>query len=149
MNPMVDTELLAQRQRPTRQRIGLVLAAVAALIALGVLTSAFRGPAFVESVTVVNESPFDLHVAVRGEDGAGGVLGLGTVPRGRSVEYRSVLDQGDTWSISFTGGGEQGGTVDVARSTLERDGWNVTVPAVVTQRLERAGLRPSAETRAG
>jgi hypothetical protein len=95
-------------------------------------------------VTVVNESPFDLHVSVRGEDEA--VLGLGTVHRDRSVAYRSVLDQGDTWSFTFAAGGVAGGTVEVARRSLERDGWTVIVPAVVTQRLERAGLPASART---
>jgi hypothetical protein len=106
-----------------------------------------RAPAFVEHVTVVNESPYDLHVAVRSE--GHGALGLGTVPRERSVEYRSVLDQGDRWSFTFDAGGVAGGTVEIARSSLERDGWTVTAPAVVTQRLERAGLPASARTRAG
>jgi hypothetical protein len=145
MNPMLDSEPLAGRQPATRQRIGLALAVVAALVAFAVLVAALRGPAFVERVTVVNESPFDLHVATWGEDG--GVLRLGTVPRGRSIDYRAVLDQGRSWSFSFTAGGEEGGTVEVARSTLERGDWRLTVPAAVTERLEQAGLPASAETR--
>jgi hypothetical protein len=146
MNPVLDPDLLAPRRPPTRERVRVAVAAVATLVAVAALASAFRAPAFADRVTIVNESPFDLHVTVQGDDGD--VLGLGTVPRDRSVEYRSVLDQGDTWSFSFAAGGEAGGTVEVARSSLERDGWTVTVPAVVTQRLERAGLPASARTRA-
>jgi hypothetical protein len=142
---VLDPQLLARRRPSNREWVRMALAAVAAIVALGALASAFRAPAFVERVTVVNESPFDLHITVRGEDE--GVLGLGTVPRGRSVAYRSVLDQGDTWSFAFDAGGVAGGTVEVARSSLERDSWTVTVPAVVTQRLERAGVPASARTR--
>jgi hypothetical protein len=146
MSPVLDPELLARRRPSSRERARLALAAVAGLVAFAALASAFRGPEFAERVTVVNESPFDLHVTVSGDDG--GVLGLGTVPRDRSVEYRSVLDQGDTWSFTFAAGGESGGTVEVARGSLERDTWTVTVPAVVTQRLEQAGVPASARTRA-
>jgi hypothetical protein len=147
VSPVLDPELLARRRPSTSERLRVAVAAVAALAALAALASAFRAPAFTDRVTVVNESPFDLHVTVQGEDGD--MLGLGTVPRDRSVEYRSVLDQGDTWSFIFAASGEAGGTVEVARSSLERDGWTLTVPAVVTQRLERAGLPASPRTRAG
>jgi hypothetical protein len=142
---VLDPQLLERRRPSHREWVRLALAAVAALVVVGALAAAFRAPAFVERVTVVNESPFDLRVTVRGDDE--GVLGLGTVPRERSIAYRSVLDQGDTWSFAFDAGGVSGGTVDVPRGSLERDGWTITVPAAVTQRLERAGVPASARTR--
>jgi hypothetical protein len=125
----------------------VVLAALVAVASFGSLAVAMEGPAFVDEVTVVNESPFDLHVDVRGEDGP--VLGLGIVPRGRSTRFTSVLDQGGTWSFSLRAGGKDGGTVEVPRSSLERDGWTLTLPATVASRLERAGLPPSPATRTG
>lgn len=145
MSPVLDPEQLVRRS-PNRRSPGRLLAAAllgaAALVALAV---AMRGPAFVDEIAVVNESPFDVHVDVRSGDGP--VLGLGTVPRGRSTRFTSVLDQGDTWSFALRAGGEDGGTVEVPRSSLERDGWTLTIPATVTARLERSGLPPSPATR--
>jgi hypothetical protein len=120
-------------------------AALLAALALVALAAVMRGPGFVDEVTVVNESPFDVHVDVRSPDGP--VLGLGTVPREREIRFTSVLDQGDTWSFTFASAGLDGGTVEVPRNSLERDGWRLTIPATTTSRLDQAGLSPAPRTR--
>jgi hypothetical protein len=120
-------------------------AVLLALVALVALAAAMRPPAFVDEVTVTNESPFDVRVEVRRPGGP--LLGLGTVPRDREIRFTSVLDQGDTWSFAFSSGGEDGGTIEVPRSSLERDGWRLTIPATTTSRLERGGVPPSPATR--
>jgi hypothetical protein len=143
--PVLEPRSPVRRRTDTGQRLGGAAAALLAVLAFVALAGAMRGPAFVDEVTVVNESPFDVHVEVRSPDGP--VLGLGTVPRGREIGYTSVVDQGETWSFSFSSGGEDGGTVDVPRSSLERDGWQLTIPATTTSRLERAGLPEAPTTR--
>jgi hypothetical protein len=123
----------------------MAAAALLAVVALLAVAIAMRGPDFVDQVMVVNDSPFDVHVDVRRPGGP--VLGLGTVPREREIRFTSVLDQGDTWTFSFASAGHDGGTIEVSRSALERDGWRLTIPATTTSRLEQAGLSPAPKTR--
>jgi hypothetical protein len=143
--PVLEPRPLVRHPPDAGRRAALAAATVLAVLALTALAAALRGPGFVDEVTVVNESPFDIHVDVRAPDGP--ALGLGTVPRGREMRFTSVLDQGDTWSFSFASGGEDGGRVDVARRALEQDGWRLTIPATTASRLERAGLSPAPATR--
>ena len=145
MNPVLDPERLRRRTPDRRWRAGVIVAAFVAVVALPLVGRSLQGPSFVDELTVVNRSPFDLHVVVRGEEG--GALGLGTVRRDGSTTFTSVLDQGDTWSFTFTAGGEDGGTLEVARAALEDEDWVMTVPAPVGRQLERAGLPPSPATR--
>ena len=144
--PVLDPEQLVRRPRDPRQRVRLAAAALLGLTAFVPLVWAMRAPATVDEVTVVNESPYDVHVEVRSPGGP--VLGLGTVPRDRSTRFTTVLDQGDRWSFAFTAGGEDGGTVEVPRTELEREGWTLVLPATVASRLEGTGLPPSPSTRA-
>lgn len=145
MSPVLDPQQLVRRPTGTRQRVRLAVATLAGLAAFIALVVAMRGPAFVDEVTVVNDSPYDVRVEVRRPGGP--TLGLGTVPRERSIRFTSVLDQGGTWSFAFTAAGEDGGTVEVPRATLEQDGWSVAIPATTETRLERAGVAPSPRTR--
>jgi hypothetical protein len=142
--PVLDPDRLVRRPPHRRQRAQLAVAVLVGLAALVPLTAAMRAPATVDAITVVNDSPYDVHVDVRGP---GPVLGLGTVPRARSTRFTTVLDQGDTWTFVFAAGGEAGGSVEVPRRALERDGWTLAVPRTVASTLERAGLPPSPATR--
>ena len=144
--PVLDPEQLVRRRRDPRQRVGLAAATLLGVSALATLVWAMRAPATVDEVTIVNDTPYDVHVDVRGPGGP--VLGLGTVPRGRSISFTTVLDQGDRWSFTFTAGGRDGGTVEVSRDDLEREGWTLAVPATVASRLEGTDLPPSPATRA-
>jgi hypothetical protein len=145
VSPVLDPEQLVRRPADARRRVRLAVAALVGLAALVALVTGMRGPAFVDAVTVVNDSPYDVHVEVRAPGGP--VLGLGTVPRERSIRFTSVLDQGDAWTFAFVAGGHDGGSVDVPRSSLEGDGWTVGVPATTATRLEGAGLPESPATR--
>jgi hypothetical protein len=102
-----------------------------------------REPSFVREVTIENPLVYKVNVDVRGADGDGWSA-LGTVRRETAKTVEQVVDQGPTWTIRFTYGGELGGELKVDRRQLERDGWRVTVPAEVGARLRQAGLRPSA-----
>jgi hypothetical protein len=145
VSPVLDPDLLVRHRPDARERLRLAAAVLIGLAALVPLVWAMRAPAVVDAVTVVNESPYDVHVDVRGPGGP--ALGLGTVPREREVRFTSVLDQGDTWSFTLTSAGVDGGTVEVARDALERDGWRLTLPATTTARLNRADLPPAPRTR--
>ena len=145
MSPVLDPEQLVRRPVGPGLRAGLVVAVLAGVVAVASLAVALRGPDFVDAVTVVNDSPYDVHVEVRRPGGP--VVGLGTVPRDRSTRFTSVLDQGATWSFAFSAAGEDGGAMDVPRATLERDGWAVAIPATTASRLDRAGVPPAPATR--
>jgi hypothetical protein len=145
VSPVLDPEQLVRRPAGPAERARLVAAVVVGVLAFGALATALRGPDFVDAVTVVNDSPYDVHVEVRRPGGP--VLGLGTVPRERSIRFDSVLDQGTMWSFTFAAAGVDGGTVEVPRATLEQDGWTVAIPTATSTRFERAGVPPSPATR--
>jgi hypothetical protein len=100
-------------------------------------------PSFVREVTVDNPLVYKVNVEVNPGDGAGWT-GLGTVRRETSKTVEKVVDQGPTWTFRFTYGGELGGDMTVNRSDLRANGWRITVPPDVGDRLRQAGLNPSA-----
>ncbi|MGH8983357.1 MAG: hypothetical protein ACRDY6_05715 [Acidimicrobiia bacterium] len=100
----------------------------------------FRGPAFIDRVTIVNDTAFDVNVDVAGSDGR--VLGLEYVTAGETTVVRDVIDQGGTWEFRFSYGGTDAGTLLRNRSALERSNWTVEVPQEVEDRLETAGYTP-------
>jgi hypothetical protein len=101
----------------------------------------FRGPEFVDEITIVNDTPFDVNVDVAGSDGR--VLGLKYVLAGETAVVHDVADQGDTWDFQFSYGGTDAGTLRRGRSTLERDDWAIEVPQEVADVLERNGHEPA------
>jgi hypothetical protein len=115
-----------------------VLGAAATLILVG--SWLFRGPAFIDRVTIVNDTAFPVNVDVAGADGR--KLALKYVSAGETAVVRDVIDQGDTWEFQFTYGGTDAGTLRRDRARLERDDWTVEVPQEVADRLETAGHTP-------
>ena len=134
------------RERPATSPVALgqmALVAVGAilLLVLGVRLSGDR-PSFVSELTVVNPTVYKLNLELEG-DGQGR-LELGTIRREQSWTFQEVIDQGSTWVFGFSYGGVPGGELAVTRAQLEADGWRITVPTHVGERLRLAGLRPSA-----
>lgn len=134
------------RPRPATSPVALGQMAVVALgaillVVLGVRLVGDR-PSFVSELTVVNPTVYKLNVDLEG-DGRGR-LGLGTVRREQSWTFEQVIDQGATWVFRFSYGGVPGGELTMTRARLEAEGWQITVPADVGERLRLVGLRPSA-----
>jgi hypothetical protein len=119
-----------------------VAAAVAAVVLAVVAAGLARGPAFVDEVDVVNRSPYELLVDVRGGPDDGWVR-LGYVDQDGSTVVRDVLDQGGSWTFRFRTQGRDGGQLTVSRSALARAEWRIDVPDAVEARLRAAGAPPS------
>lgn len=136
------------RPRPRSERAlvprDVVLIVVAAVVGIAVILGAYaalRGPALVDRLRVVNETPFLLDVEVTGGT-RDGWLRLGPVSPGESHDFGSVVDQGERWVFHVTTGPHDGGEFSMTRAELERARWQVTIPQVVQSRLEAVGAVP-------
>jgi hypothetical protein len=133
--------------RPSRPQLRVPLVAIVVVLALlgaaaiGVLARVMRTPSVVSRVTIVNKSPYGVDIDVRDRKDAG-LLVLGRALPQQDTVRREVLDMGDRWIFSFSRSGVPAGDVEVSRATLAANGWRVTVPDSVVQRLERAGEQP-------
>ncbi len=117
----------------------VLFAAVVAALVGSVLV---REPARVEGLRVVNPLPWDFQVLV--SDGAGGGwVELSTAERGTERSTVDVLDQGARWRFRLRTQGVEAATFDLGRGALAADGWTVTVPAEVADRLRAAGVPES------
>jgi hypothetical protein len=118
-----------------------VLLLVLLVNGLGRLTSS--EPSYVARLTVVNDTQYNVNVEVTG--GAhDGWLDLGSVSRERTRTLEQIVDQGERWVFRFSYAGVAAGEVALDRTELSRQGWRLTVPVEVGERLREAGLRPSA-----
>jgi hypothetical protein len=133
------------RSRPRAPIIALVVAVALLGIALfALIRAATATPSVVERVAIDNATPYGVEVTLS-DSGSGGTILLGRALPERETTWQEVLDGGELWNFSFTRAGIVAGEVEVSRAQLERDGWRVTVPASVGQRLEDAGQRPYPE----
>lgn len=137
---MTDTD---QRGGGHRRRWwGLAAAVLSAGLAVGLGSALLGGPAFVERVSVVNDSPYDIHVEVTGEERAGW-LSVTTADHGATGLGLEVIDQGPIWIFRFTAQGRGGGELRVLRGDLQQAGWTIEVPDAVIDRLRQAGATPT------
>lgn len=135
---------------PSRRRSAPLIGAATVLIgfaALGVLFAVTRlgvGETIsYRRLTVENPSPYAISVDVTGAE-RDGWLNLGSVPREGRRTVQEVADQGQKWIFRFSYGGVDAGEVTVNRDQLAKNGWSVTVPPEVAERLREAGLSESA-----
>ena len=140
-------DVLLRPTPATRRRVsfagGAVFASAVVLAAMIGVTHVTELPPRVDRLTIVNPPPYHVNVAV--SDGRGGSqLLVGTVRRDRTAAYEEVIDQGPTWRFRFSYAGVEAGDLVVTRATLQQDGWKLTVPDLVAQRLQAEGLGPSA-----
>lgn len=125
-------------------RIGAVIVVsaigVAALIAVTRLVQ--RDVSYVR-ITIENPLPYLVNVEVTGAE-RDGWFDLGSVRRQRTYVLEEVVDQGEEWVFRFSYGGVPAGGLVIRRNQLANDGWKITVPAAVADRLREAGLSESA-----
>lgn len=130
--------------RPTLGRAGLFAGIGAAgLLVLALLLQSASPPARVKALTVTNPSPYQVNVEVS-PAGTERWLDLGAVGRENDRTIEELPDVGATWVFRFASGGVEGGRLEVTRTALRDAGWRLTVPPDVAERLEAAGLTPSA-----
>jgi hypothetical protein len=137
--------LTRPRPAPPRSRadiLTVIVATVAGLALLLVVSSALRLPPFVDAITISNPHEWHVEVKVDGADRSSWI-GLGGVGRARTHTYRSVIDSGKEWVFRFSYGGIDGGELVRSRAELEGGGWKVTVPAEFAHRMRAAGVSPS------
>ncbi|MGH9138840.1 MAG: hypothetical protein ACRD0G_17655 [Acidimicrobiales bacterium] len=130
------------RSKATRPGVDdLVVAVVYLLVCLGVASS-LRLPPYVDRVTVENPHPWRARVLVTNDDGDGRV-GMGGVQRDETRTFRTIVDQGDVWIVTF---GYAGVTAELTidRRTLASRDWTVTVPDSFARQLQDAGVPHSA-----
>ena len=120
------------------------LAAVAVCaVAVGLLgPRLLGGPAFVDEVSIVNPSEYDVHVEVSG-GGEEGWMSITTATKRSTTAAQAVIDQGATWVFRFSTQGRAGGEVRISRADLRRDGWTVRVPDTVVDGFRRQGVPAS------
>lgn len=125
-------------------RIGaLILAAAIGVAALIAVTRLVQPDVSYVRLTIENPLPYQVNVEVTGA-ARDGWLDLATVDRGRTSVVEEVRDQGHVWVFRFSYGGVQAGELVMQRDQLVNDGWKITVPAAVADRLREAGLSESA-----
>lgn len=114
------------------------------LVVLAVLLAACsEPPPTVERITVANPTGYDLDVQVTDED-RDGWFPVGIVGAGSERVTEQVIDQGEVWNFRFLHWGDPVGEMSLTRAELERNGWQVEVPAEVEERLRQLG-RPTSE----
>ena len=112
------------------------IAVIATALVLASATFLVAEPDRVPNLTVVNRGDVAVTVDV-GSGQRSGVLLLGTVePRSAQISG-DLLDQGSTWTFSFSAGNEDLGHVTVPRSVLARNNWRYVLPPAVLDRLSR------------
>ncbi len=130
-----------------RQRGGTVIGAIlCAAVAVGVVAEvapALRYPPHLARLTVANPSVYHVNVEVT-DSRRRSWLDLGTAGRERSKTVEELADQGRRWVFRFSYGGVEAGELVVSRDQLAHDGWRITLPAEVTERLRDAGFSDSA-----
>jgi hypothetical protein len=114
------------------------------LLALGIcsiLAAACSQVAFVDEVTIVNDTAYSANVDVTG-GARDGWLGLTTVGPESTRTVGEVIDQGDTWIFRFDYVGMHVEELEVSRRDLERNEWRVSVPESFEDRLRDTGVPP-------
>jgi hypothetical protein len=142
MTPTLTRPRPAQLRRAGR---GLLVAGGVAILAVATaaLVPGMRLPHFVRRVTIVNPTVYRMEVEVSRGPGDGW-LDLGGISRESRRNVNEVVDQGERWVFRFRHGGADAGQLAVSRAELARDGWRITVPRHVGERLAAAGTPPSA-----
>src|SRR5688572_10155282 len=115
----VDVRPLAPSARVT-SRLPYALAAIGAIAVAAATAGVSRPPTFVDRIELVNRSPYELSVDVRGA-AARGWVPLGYVDQEASTPVDEVLDQGGRWTFRFRSQGRSGGQLTVSRAQLEAD----------------------------
>ncbi len=127
---------------PTMLRRGTAAAVVGVLSMLAAVAIShvvFDHPAFVDHLTVVNETPYDFGVSASGRNGDG-MVGLGAVRQHCDTRFSEVVDHGATWEFHLVTQSVDAGAVVVTRADLRDGGWTVRIAAPIGAQLQAAGV---------
>ena len=133
------------RRIPPKVAAGVALAIAVMAVCL-VLVSRSGSPGQVATVTVANNTPYNIEVSV-GKPGSDRRIGLGTARREDRSVFEGVIDQGEQWIFHFSYGGADAGTATLDSEALVAAGFVVDVPATIVDRLTSLGFNPSAPSR--
>ncbi|MGH2709876.1 MAG: hypothetical protein ACRDH9_01550 [Actinomycetota bacterium] len=112
------------------------------IVASLLMASCSEAPAEVGSITLINETGYELDVHV--SDGAGtSALPLGVLEARSERSVERVNDQGDTWTFRFIHWGDTIAELTLDREELEGNDWTVEVPEEVEQELQTLGRPPA------
>ena len=128
--------------RRTFPPLPLIALVVVGALLCAAMAYALRDPDVVSRVTVENPSDIGVNVSVHPTNDSSQLI-LASVPPTTSATNLDVLDQGDEWIFTFSSGGVEGGTLRVSRAKLAADGWRVSVPESVIQRLQSGTFVPA------
>ena len=117
-----------QAYAPSRgRRAAWLMYGISAAVCIAAVVLALRlqsGPATVRSVTVHNETPFEVTI-----DASGGpnepVTPLGIVAGNTTETFQSVIDEGQTWQFSLTCAGSDGSRIIRSRADLAAARWQL------------------------
>lgn len=115
----------------------VVIVAAVAIIFIG-LSRLLASPPFVDRLTFVNPTEYDLDIEVT--DGRReGWLAVGTARKNKTTTMEDTIDQGEVWTFRFAAQGQDGGELRISRTQLERDRWAVQIPAQISATLRKKG----------
>ena len=126
----------------TAVAIVLIGFAVTVGVAFAVARLGVGAPTSFRQLTVNNPTPYQVNVDVTGAK-RDGWLEVGS-PERVSADGGGAGGPGPPLVFRFSYGGVEAGELVVSRDRLAHDGWTITVPAEVTERLRNAGLKESA-----
>lgn len=133
----------AERSRLQRDVVVFVMGGLLAIALILGLLAAVAGPTVVDRVSIQNATPYTVEVEVTGA-ARDGWIALGPVSPGARRDVTDVIDAGDRWIAHVSSAGTDGGEVVVRRGALEHNGWVITIPDEVTNRLAGNGATPPA-----
>ena len=123
---------------PLRRRGASLTLGLAAATSVMLLVTLIPSAHFVERVTVINPTSYDLLIEV--SDGHGdGWLTLGVAESENSTNIGEVYDRGRQWTFRFIAQTMNGGRLTITRAELQRTNWRVEIPAAVGDTLSEAG----------
>ena len=96
--------------------------------------------AFVERVTIRNESAFPARVEVE-EENDGSRLTLATIGATDERAVEQIIDR-DVWIFVFSYGRTEAAELRIERADLEGQEWTIEVPEEFERTLRGAGLEP-------
>lgn len=120
--------------------IAVIVCATAAAASGGPLL--LRGPTFVDKLSIVNPSEYDIHVEASGNERQGWTS-VTTADRDSTTDALDVIDQGALWVFRFSAQGRQGGELRITRTDLDQAGWSIQIPGSVIERVRQLGASPS------
>jgi hypothetical protein len=115
---------------------------VVVVVFVAIAPRVFVDPPRAQHLSFENRSAYAMEVEVTGAR-RDGWLRLGTAERGSTTVMSDVVDQGDEWIFRFASQGLDGGEARVGKAELVRDGWRVTIPGSIADRLAAQGAPPT------